>query len=191
MTVSPTLDKRFREAAAAAGLLDVAYDLADTPIGTLLVATTERGLCRISFDPQPDREAEWLAQAFGVQGAPSGEAGRPGPATVRRVLRRHAHLVRASRSTSGSRRRSAAPCSRSSPASPTARSRPTARSPAPPTAPRPPARSGTVMNRNPIPIVLPCHRVVGANGSLVGYGGGLERKEQLLKLEGALASTLI
>ena len=57
MTVSPTLDKRFREAAAAAGLLDVAYDLAETPIGTLLVATTERGLCRISFDPQPDREA--------------------------------------------------------------------------------------------------------------------------------------
>ena len=35
---------------------------------------------------------------------------------------------------------------------------------------------GTVMNRNPIPIVLPCHRVVGASGSLVGYGGGLERK---------------
>ena len=50
---------------------------------------------------------------------------------------------------------------------------------------------GTVMNRNPIPIVLPCHRVVGANGSLVGYGGGLERKEKLLKLEGALANTLI
>jgi methylated-DNA-[protein]-cysteine S-methyltransferase len=45
---------------------------------------------------------------------------------------------------------------------------------------------GTVMNRNPVPIVLPCHRVVGASGSLVGYGGGLERKEQLLRLEGAL-----
>jgi len=45
---------------------------------------------------------------------------------------------------------------------------------------------GTVMNRNPIPIVLPCHRVVGAGGSLVGYGGGLERKEALLRLEGAL-----
>ena len=45
---------------------------------------------------------------------------------------------------------------------------------------------GTIMNRNPIPIVLPCHRVVGANGSLVGYAGGLERKETLLKLEGAM-----
>jgi methylated-DNA-[protein]-cysteine S-methyltransferase len=45
---------------------------------------------------------------------------------------------------------------------------------------------GTIMNRNPIPIVLPCHRVVGANGSLVGYAGGLDRKQQLLRLEGAL-----
>jgi len=45
---------------------------------------------------------------------------------------------------------------------------------------------GTVMNRNPLPIVLPCHRVIGANGKLVGYGGGLERKETLLRLEGAL-----
>ena len=45
---------------------------------------------------------------------------------------------------------------------------------------------GGAMNRNPIPIVLPCHRVVGASGSLVGYAGGLERKEALLRLEGAL-----
>jgi methylated-DNA-[protein]-cysteine S-methyltransferase len=45
---------------------------------------------------------------------------------------------------------------------------------------------GTIMNRNPVPIVLPCHRVVGANGSLVGYAGGLERKQMLLRLEGAL-----
>src|SRR5206468_8473336 len=45
---------------------------------------------------------------------------------------------------------------------------------------------GTVMNRNPLPIVLPCHRAIGATGKLVGYGGGLERKETLLRLEGAL-----
>ena len=42
------------------------------------------------------------------------------------------------------------------------------------------------MNRNPVPIVLPCHRVVGASGSLVGYAGGLDRKRLLLELEGAL-----
>jgi O-6-methylguanine DNA methyltransferase len=45
---------------------------------------------------------------------------------------------------------------------------------------------GTVMNRNRIPIVLPCHRVVGAGGNLVGYAGGLDRKVTLLQLEGAL-----
>jgi len=44
---------------------------------------------------------------------------------------------------------------------------------------------GTVMNRNPIPIVLPCHRVVGANGALTGYAGGLDIKRHLLRLEGA------
>jgi methylated-DNA-[protein]-cysteine S-methyltransferase len=46
---------------------------------------------------------------------------------------------------------------------------------------------GGAMNRNPIPIVLPCHRVVGSSGKLVGYAGGLDRKEQLLRLEGVLA----
>ena len=45
---------------------------------------------------------------------------------------------------------------------------------------------GMVMNRNPLPIVLPCHRVIGANGKLTGYAGGLERKETLLRLEGAI-----
>ena len=44
---------------------------------------------------------------------------------------------------------------------------------------------GTVMNRNPIPIVLPCHRIVGANGALTGYAGGLDVKRHLLQLEGA------
>ena len=39
------------------------------------------------------------------------------------------------------------------------------------------------MARNPIPIIVPCHRVVGSNGALVGYGGGLERKRLLLDLE--------
>jgi methylated-DNA-[protein]-cysteine S-methyltransferase len=45
---------------------------------------------------------------------------------------------------------------------------------------------GTVMHNNPIPIVLPCHRIVGANGSLTGYGGGLHVKRALLELEGAM-----
>lgn len=42
---------------------------------------------------------------------------------------------------------------------------------------------GLANNRNPIPIFIPCHRVIGANGKLVGYGGGLHIKEYLLELE--------
>lgn len=42
---------------------------------------------------------------------------------------------------------------------------------------------GMANNKNPLPIVIPCHRVIGANGKLVGYAGGLDVKEQLLKLE--------
>lgn len=44
---------------------------------------------------------------------------------------------------------------------------------------------GTANGRNPLPIVIPCHRVIGTNGSLTGFGGGLETKAYLLKLEGA------
>jgi methylated-DNA-[protein]-cysteine S-methyltransferase len=45
---------------------------------------------------------------------------------------------------------------------------------------------GAANGRNPLPIVLPCHRVIGADGSLTGFGGGLETKRFLLELEGAL-----
>ncbi|TCT14302.1 methylated-DNA-[protein]-cysteine S-methyltransferase [Natranaerovirga pectinivora] len=42
---------------------------------------------------------------------------------------------------------------------------------------------GNANNKNPIPIIIPCHRVIGANGQLVGYGGGLHIKKYLLELE--------
>lgn len=45
---------------------------------------------------------------------------------------------------------------------------------------------GAANGRNPIPIVLPCHRVIGTDGSLTGFGGGLPTKQYLLQLEGAL-----
>lgn len=45
---------------------------------------------------------------------------------------------------------------------------------------------GGANNKNPISIIVPCHRVIGSNGALVGYGGGLDKKEYLLKLEGYL-----
>jgi methylated-DNA-[protein]-cysteine S-methyltransferase len=49
---------------------------------------------------------------------------------------------------------------------------------------------GMANNRNPLAIVVPCHRVIGSDGSLSGYGGGLDVKRKLLELEGALSATL-
>jgi methylated-DNA-[protein]-cysteine S-methyltransferase len=182
-TVSPDLDHRFRSAAASSGLLDVTYDLVDTPVGLLLVAASERGLCRISFDPEPEAEAERLALAFGLRvlRAPLDEPRReldeyfegrrrsfdlPIDLTVvpdfHRLVLGELQLVPYGEVTTYGTL--AARAGR----------------------PRAARAVGTVMNRNPVPIVLPCHRVVGSTGKLVGYGGGLERKEFLLRLEGAV-----
>jgi O-6-methylguanine DNA methyltransferase len=49
---------------------------------------------------------------------------------------------------------------------------------------------GMANNRNPIAIVVPCHRVIASDGTLCGYGGGLDVKRKLLELEGALSGTL-
>ncbi|QOY36658.1 methylated-DNA--[protein]-cysteine S-methyltransferase [Anaerobacillus isosaccharinicus] len=45
---------------------------------------------------------------------------------------------------------------------------------------------GGANNKNPIPIIIPCHRVIGSNGALVGYGGGVDKKEILLEIEGVI-----
>lgn len=50
---------------------------------------------------------------------------------------------------------------------------------------------GMANNRNPLAIVVPCHRVIASNGTLCGYGGGLAIKRRLLQLEGALSGTLV
>ena len=57
-------------------------------------------------------------------------------------------------------------------------------------APRAVRAVGAANGANPIPIVVPCHRVIGAGGKLVGYGGGLPLKKRLLQLEGAVALPL-
>jgi len=63
MNVTPDLDARFREAALRERLVDVRFDVVDSPIGDLFVAATERGLCRISFWPEGMEES--LAHTFG------------------------------------------------------------------------------------------------------------------------------
>ncbi len=185
MTVSPELDRRFRAAAADEGLLDVAYDLVDSPVGRLFVAVTDHGVCEISYDADPEAEAERLARSFGTRvlrsPRPTDEARRqldeyfagtrrgfdlavdlrPAREFGRAVLEELARVPYGELTTYGTL---AARAGR----------------------PRAARAVGTVMNRNPVPIVLPCHRVVGSTGSLVGYAGGLDRKRTLLQLEGVL-----
>jgi methylated-DNA-[protein]-cysteine S-methyltransferase len=184
--VPATLDERFRAAAAAADLLDVAYDvLDDTPVGSLLVGVSDRGLCRVQFDPNPDEELEKLARRFGPRVLRSPQA----IDRVRRELdeyfagRRHAFDLELDlRGAPEFHQRVLAELGRVEYGHTTTYGALAALVGAPKAA----RAVGTVLNRNPVPIVLPCHRVVGASGSLTGYGGGLDRKEWLLRLEGAL-----
>jgi methylated-DNA-[protein]-cysteine S-methyltransferase len=180
--VPKALDRRFREAATEAGLVDVSFDVAETQIGPLLLAVTERGLCRISFDPEPDRETETLARTFGVRVLRAPRELDP----VRRELdeyfegRRRAFDLRLDLRGREGFSRDILERLAKVPYGEVTTYKSLAVEAGNPRAAR---AVGTIMNRNPIPIVLPCHRVVGSNGSLVGYGGGLERKRLLLDLE--------
>ncbi len=179
MTVSPELDRRFRDAAAA--LVDVAFDLVDSPVGRLLVAVTDRGVCRISFDPEPALDR--LARLHGPRILRTPRPVDP----VRRQLdeyfegRRHTFDVALDLRVTDFNRRVLDELARVPYGEVTTYGALAARA----ERPRAARAVGSVMNRNPIPIVLPCHRVVGSTGSLVGYAGGLERKRRLLELEGA------
>lgn len=178
MTVTPELDIRFREAALREGLVDVRFDVVSSPVGDLLLAATNRGLCRISYTVNGQDES--LARAFGVRvlRSPLDDVRRELDEYFegRRqefdlaldlrvgdfqeaVLRELARVPYGQTDTYG---HLAAKVGR----------------------PRAARAVGMVMNRNPIPIVLPCHRIVGANGSLTGYAGGLRVKQALLELEG-------
>ena len=65
MTVSSELDRRFRDAAGALGLIDLGFDVVDSPIGPLFVAASERGLAAISFDSEPDDHLDRLTRIAG------------------------------------------------------------------------------------------------------------------------------
>lgn len=184
MTVSPELDRRFREAAASQGLVEVAYDLADSPIGTLLLAATERGLVRVSFERFHEETLDQLGRLAGG-----------------RVLRLPRRTDEARRQLDeyfgGGRRSFELPFDlRTAPAFHRVVLDELARVPFGQTTTygalalrvgRPGAARavGGAMNRNPLPVVLPCHRVVGSSGRLTGYAGGLAVKRALLEHEGA------
>jgi methylated-DNA-[protein]-cysteine S-methyltransferase len=184
MTVSPDLDRRFRDAAVTLDLVDVGFDVVDSPVGPLLVAASGQGLAAISFRSDADAQLDRLAQIAGP-----------------RVLRSTKAIAQARRELDeyfeGQRRAFDLSLDlRGLPSFTTFVLKELARVPYGTTTtygalaaqvghPRAARAVGTVMNRNRIPIVLPCHRVVGATGELTGYAGGLDVKRALLELEGA------
>ena len=177
---------RLAERAAHEHLLDVAYTTFDTPVGPVLVAATRRGLVRISFGDFYDPEAV-LAELSGRISPRVIEA----PAyfdAVRKELEEYFEGRRTSFDlpldwtlTGGFSRRVLKHTAKI-PYGEVSTYRQVAVAAG---SPRGARAAGNALGANPIPIVVPCHRVLHSGGGLGGYGGGLENKEYLLKLEGS------
>jgi methylated-DNA-[protein]-cysteine S-methyltransferase len=172
------------EAAATAGLLDVAYATLDSPLGTLLLARTDRGLVRLAYVDYEDQDEVIAELASKI--SPRVLAVPRRLDEVRRELdqyftgSRHEFDVAIDwRLTHGFGRRVL---------------RATAQIPygdvssykqvaAAAGSPRGFRAAGNALGANPIPIVVPCHRVLHSGGGLGGYTGGLDRKRLLLDVE--------
>ena len=175
------------ELAAENGLLDVAVGTVTSPVGDLMVAVTQRGLACVAFEGEEYREEilERIARDVSPRILPSAK----GTDAWRRELdgyfaaertrfdlpvdRRLIHGI----ASDVLRQTSKIPYGEVSTYGAIAKKigHPTA------------ARAvGRALGANPIPIVIPCHRVIGASGKLTGYAGGLEAKVALLELEGSL-----
>ncbi len=173
--------------AEAEGLVDVAYTTVDSPLGPLLVAASPKGLVRVSYTDSlgPDPVIEELAERISprVLEAPA----RLDP--VRRELDEY---------FAGRRTEFATPIDWSHLAGFTRKVlRATARIGFGETStyagvasragsPRAMRAAGNALGANPMPVIVPCHRVLRTGGALGGYTGGIERKEYLLRLEGVL-----
>jgi len=176
--------QRLNERIAAEGLADVSYASLDSPFGKLTVAATDRGLVRLAF-PEEDRDAvlERLAARISPRIVEA-----PGPLdSIRRQLEEY---------FAGRRRRFELPLDwtlvgpfgrrvlRAASAIPYGGVLSYTQVAAEAGSPRGSRAAGNALGSNPIPIVVPCHRVLRGGGALGGYAGGLERKRWLLELEG-------
>jgi methylated-DNA-[protein]-cysteine S-methyltransferase len=174
--------------AAEEGLLDVAYTTTDSPFGTLLLATTPRGLVRVGL---PNQDADALLLDLATRVSP-------------RVLEAPAQLDQARRELdlyfegrltdfdlpldwqlSRDFRRKVLRAIARIPYGQTRSYTQMATSAGNERAVR---AAGTACGTNPLPLVVPCHRVLRSGGALGGYGGGLPMKQGLLRLEGVLDS---
>jgi methylated-DNA-[protein]-cysteine S-methyltransferase len=171
---------------AAEGLADVSYASVDSPFGTLLAASTRRGLVRLAF-PEEDLDIvlERLARRISPRIVEASAPFEP----MRRELDEYFGGARRSFELAldwaligpfGRR------VLRATSAIPYGGVLSYAEVAAEAGSPRGSRAAGNALGSNPIPIVIPCHRVLRTGGALGGYGGGLDRKRYLLELEGAL-----
>ncbi|HEV7585453.1 MAG TPA: methylated-DNA--[protein]-cysteine S-methyltransferase [Solirubrobacteraceae bacterium] len=183
--------RRFAERAAAEGLADVAYAPVDSPFGELLLAATGHGLLRVAF---PEEDVDSVLEGISRRFSP-------------RIVEASGRLERARRELdeyfAGRRRTFELPVDWSLVGGLFGREVLRVTSEIPyggvlsyrevamdAGSPRGSRAAGNALGSNPIPIVVPCHRVLNSGGGLGGYGGGIERKRWLLELEGALAPRL-
>ena len=178
--------ERLAARAAEEGLLDVAYAVVHSPVGRLVLAGTRRGLVEIAYDSEElDSILERLAARLSprVLEAPT----RLDP--VRRELdeyfegRRLGFDLPLDWSLSAGFSQRVLRATAKVPYGQVSTYREVAAKAGNERAVR---AAGNALGSNPIPIVVPCHRIVRTGGALGGYGGGVERKEDLLRLEGAL-----
>jgi methylated-DNA-[protein]-cysteine S-methyltransferase len=180
--------RRFVERAASEGLADVAYATIDTPLGAAMVAGTERGVLRVMLpNDSIDRVLEQISNDLSPRVLEL-------PARLDRERRELAEYFEGRRhdfdleldwrlTPSGFYRKVLRTAARKLPFGTTASYGEVARWAGSPRAYR---AAGTALATNPIPIIVPCHRVLRAGGELGEYGGGPEMKEWLLRLEGAI-----
>ena len=184
---SPELDRLLAERAAEEGLVDVAYATVDSPLGPLVVAATPRGLVRVAYSGfRPD--AEVLEDLAGKVSPRLLEA----PARLDAVRRELDEYFEGRRTdfdlpidwalTRGFTSRVLQATARIAFGSTSTYAEVATRA----GSPRAVRAAGNALGSNPLPVVVPCHRVLRTGGALGGYTGGLERKEYLLRLEGVL-----
>ena len=168
------------------GLVDVAYAHADSPFGDWIIAVTPRGLVRLAFSREDeDAVLDDLSRRVSprVLHAPA----RLDP--VRRELdeyfdgKRHDFDVQLDWQLVHGFTLKVLRATARIPYGSVSTYKDMARSAGSPAAAR---AAGNALHNNPIPIVVPCHRVLHSGGGMGGYGGGLDMKEKLLRLEGAI-----
>jgi methylated-DNA-[protein]-cysteine S-methyltransferase len=178
-------------AADDAGLIDVAYAPLDSPVGRLLVARTERGLVRLAYLDDSSDEERTLEQ-LAAEISPRVLAAPRRVDQERRELdeyfagrRRQFDITLDWRLTHGFARRVLQATARIPFGEASSYKGVAAKA----GSPRGYRAAGNALGSNPIPIIVPCHRVLHSGGGLGGYTGGLDRKRVLLGVEGLLSAS--